>query len=116
MIVLQDDWGESGTSAKLVDLPAIAFRGPAHWRRSEMHHGLALSGNFGTGFATRVSFAVKGLGDDGGAANIAELQNLDFEVSAFRSNLKHVADMNFTRRFRWLLIGLDSSKFAGARP
>lgn len=106
---------ESSASAKPVYLSSIAFRRPAHGRGREMHHGLALSGNFGAGLATRVSFAVQGLGDDGRATNVAELQNFDFEVSTFRSDLKHVADMNFTRRFRWLLIGLDSSKFAGPR-
>src|ERR1700745_2542347 len=65
-------------SAKLIDLPAIALRGTAHGRGREMHHGFALVGNFGAGFATGVGFTVKRLGDGGGTADIAELKDLNF--------------------------------------
>lgn len=102
-------------SPKLVDLPAIPLRGAAKGRRREVHHGPALFGNFSAGCATGVGFPVEGLGNDGGATNVAELQNLDFEFGALGFDLKHVPHVDFACRLRRLLVGLDASEFASTR-
>jgi hypothetical protein len=72
-------------------------------------HGFALGGGFLAKFAAGIGLAIQSLGDGGWAAHIAEQEHLDLEVSAVISNLQHVTDVNFTRCFRGLTIGLNPS-------
>ena len=80
-----------------------------------MHHGFALGSDTLAGFDAGAGFLVEGMGDRGGAASVAELQDLDLELSAFGANSQHVTDANVAGGFYRLSPGFNSSQFASVR-
>src|SRR5580704_11695943 len=106
---------KSGASAKLVDLPAVTLGGAAHRRGREMHRGFPFFRHFASGFSAGFGFPIERLRNSGGSTNVTQLEDFHLEVSAFGSDLKHIADVNFPRRLGRLLVGLDASEFASPR-
>jgi hypothetical protein len=104
----------SAAAAELDDVAAVAFGGAAGGEHFEFAHGFAFGGDFLSEFAAGVGFSIKGLGDGGGAAKVAEEKNFDFEVAAVVGNAKHVSDVDFSGGFGGLVVGLNAAEFAGS--
>ena len=74
---------QSGPAAtELDDSAAVTFVGASGGELLPLPGSLAFGGCFQARFAAGVSFAVEGLRDWGGAADIAEEQDFDLEVAA----------------------------------
>lgn len=80
--------------SKMMDLAPIAFRGTSCRGGSEVQAGLALLGEFEARFAARLGFAVQLLGDRGRSTEIAQTENVDFEVASFGFDGEPIADAN----------------------
>jgi hypothetical protein len=97
-----------------VDEAAVAFVGA--FGGCSVGHGaeeFALFGGFAARFFAGFGFAVEGLGDGGGAALLAEGEDLDLEVAAFVFDAEHVADADFASGFDRLLVRENALQFAG---
>ena len=104
----------SGAAAELVEPAAVAFGGAGLRGWGEVHKGFAFFGYFLSCFATGFGFLVEGLRDGGWAAEIAEGENVDFEIAAFSADLQAVSDVDFAAGFHSLMGRLDAVEFAGA--
>ena len=82
-------------------------------QRRVLLHGLALFGEFEARFAAGIRLAVERLGNGGGAAHLAEFQNLDLEQAAFIFNLQHVAGVDIARWLGAHAAGEDAADVAG---
>jgi len=104
----------SSASAELAESAAVALGGASCGGGGEVHEGLAFFGGLATGFAAGVGFLVERLGDGGGAAEVAEGEDVDFELAAFGADLEAIADADVAAGFDRLVVGLDAVEFAGA--
>lgn len=92
-----------------MDFAAVAFRRTLRWRGREVHHGLSFFGSFAASFFALVGFAVERLRYWRGAADVAQQQDFDLEVSAFGTDLQRFSDSDFTGRLGRLMIRFDST-------
>src|SRR5580700_3373233 len=104
----------SSASAELVEFAAVAFGRAGCGGGSEMHHGFSFLGGLAASFTAGVGFAVERLRDGGGSAEVAEGEDVDFELAAFGADLEAIADVNVAAGFDRLVVGLDAVEFAGA--
>jgi len=103
-------------AAEAVDEAAVAFVralvgsgcGPGHGAEK-----FALFGGFAAGFFAFFGFAVEGLGDGGGAALLAEGEDLDVELAAFVFDVEHVADVDLAGGLGGGVVGGDAVQVAG---
>jgi hypothetical protein len=101
--------------AELDDTATVALVGTARGELFPLAGGFALGSHFEALLTARVGFAVEGLRDGRGAANVAKFQNFDFEVAAFVSDAEHVSDANIAGGLGGdLSVRLDSAELAGA--
>ena len=73
----------------------------------------ALFGGLAAGLFALFGLAVEGLGDGGGAALLAEGEDLDVELAAFVFDVEHVADADFAGRLGGLVVRGDAVEVAG---
>ena len=104
----------SSASAELAESAAVALGGASCGGWGEVHEGSAFLGGLATGFTAGVGFAVKSLRDGGGATQVAEGEDVDFELAAFGADLEAIADVDVAAGFDRLVVGLDAVEFAGA--
>ena len=107
-------YGQSVATPEADDFTAIAFGRTTGWELFPLAGNLALSGDLQAEFAARVGFAVERLGDGGRAANLAEGEDLDFEVASIVGNAEHVADADFPCGLAGLAVGENAAEIAGA--
>lgn len=103
-----------GASAELDDVAAVAFGGAASREDFEVAGGAAFSGDFFAQGAAGLGFAVKSLGEGGGAASFTEGEDFNVEVAAVVGDVKLVANVDFAGGLGGLAVGLDASQIAGA--
>ena len=97
-----------------MDETAVAFGWAFGWRA--VSHGaeeLAFFGSFSASLFALLSFAVEGLGDGGGAALLAEGEDLDVELAAFVFDVQQIADADLTSRLGRLAVREDALELAG---
>ena len=100
-------------AAELDDVAAVAFRRAVGGDRSELLHGLALGGELEARFFAGFGFSVEGLGDGGGAAHLAEGENLDVEFAALIADVEHVVDADVAGWLGLDFVGVDAAEIAG---
>jgi hypothetical protein len=108
--------GFSAVAAEAVNETAVAFVGALVGSGCGPGHGaeeLALFGGLAAGFFARFGFAVEGLGDGGGAALLAEHEDLDFKLAAFVFDVEHVADADLAGGLGGLVVREDAVQVAG---
>ena len=98
-----------------MDQAAVALGGTAGGSGGEVEAGSALLGEFLARCAAGFGFGVELLGDGGGSAQIAERDDVDFEVAALGADGEAIADADLAGGTRGLMIGLDAAQFAGVR-
>jgi len=104
-----------GAGAELDDGAAVAFGGAiGGGGLEECGRGFALGGDFLAEFAAGFGFAIEGLGDRGGAADVAEGEDFDVEVSAVVGDVEHVSGVEFAGRLGGLSVDLDAAEVTGA--
>jgi hypothetical protein len=96
------------------DCSPISFRRACAWCGVKVHHRLALGGELGAQFTAGAGFSVQRLRDRCWPARVAQLKHFDFEVSAFGSDLQHVANVNIASRLDRLPLALNPAEFACA--
>ena len=83
-------------------------RGPGHWADE-----FAFFCGFAAGLFAFVGLAIESLRDGGGAALLAEGEDLDVELAGFVFDVEHVADAHLASRFSGLAVGEDALELAG---
>ena len=111
-------WGirasvSSPSTTKLNDAAAVALGRPVLGQRRELLHGLALFSQFEAGFTAGVCFAIVGLRNGGGAAQLTEFQNFNLEQATLIFNLQHVADVDLACGLGAQSVGEDAADVAG---
>jgi hypothetical protein len=101
------------SAAELVDLAAVALGGAAFGDGSEFEHLFAFFGGFGAEYAALGGLAVEGLGDGGGASDLAEDEDFDVEDAGVAGDLEHVAEADVAGGFGAVGVGLDAADVAG---
>ena len=97
-----------------MDETAVAFGWAFGWR--VVSHGaeeLSFFGSFSASLFAFFSFAIEGLGDGGGAALLAEGEDLDVELAAFVFDVQQITDADLTSRLGGLAVGEDALELAG---
>jgi len=82
----------SELAAEAVDPAAVAFRWAASGSRREVQAGFTFLGELAASFLAGFCLAIKLLRSSSRSADIAQAQNLDFEVAPFGLDRQHVAD------------------------
>ena len=89
---------------KLNNPPPIALGGPPSRSGCELRQSFSFGSDLQTQFATDLSFAIERLRYRSRATNVAQQQNLHFEVAAFVGDLQHVANANLASGLGGLLV------------
>jgi hypothetical protein len=101
-------------AAEAVDETAVALGRAFRWcSEVERAEEFALFGDFAAELFAGFCLAVESLGDDRGAALMAEKENLDVELAAFVFNVEHIADADLAGGLRGLVVGGDAIHVAG---
>ncbi len=104
----------SASPPELDDLPAIAFRRSAGRQLFKLPHRFTLRCHLQTQLAAGLGLAVEGLCNRGGAAHIAEKQDLHLEVATVVGHAQHVANPDLARGFGRLPVELNPAEFTSA--
>jgi hypothetical protein len=108
--------GFSAVAAEAVDEAAVALRGAFARGGCGPGHGaeeFAFLGGLAAEFFALFGLAVEGLGDGGGAALLAEGEDLDVEFAAFVFDVEHVADVDLAGGLGGLAVREDAVELAG---
>ena len=105
----------SAVAAEAVDEAAISFVGALGGRGGpgDGAEELALLRGFAPSFFAGFGFSVEGLGDGGGAALLAEGEDLDVKLAAFVFDVEHVADVDLAGGLGGVVVGGDAVQVAG---
>jgi hypothetical protein len=90
----------------------VALGGAACGDGRELLHGLSLGGQLEARFLAGFGFGVESLGDGGGAAHLAEGEDLDVEFAAFIADVEHVSDADFAGGLGLDFVGVDAAEVA----
>ena len=101
-------------AAEAVDKASVAFGRAFGWRGEvERAEEFAFFGGLAASLFAGLGLAVEGLGDGGGAALLAEGEDLDVKLAAFVFNVEHVADADLAGWLGRLIVGEDAIELAG---
>jgi hypothetical protein len=100
-------------AAELDDTSSITLAGPAFGQRHVLLHRFALFGGFLTGLFAGLGFSIKGLGDARRPAYFAQRLYLHFVFATFITDLEHIANVDFARRFGFKVAGANAAEIAG---
>lgn len=100
-------------ASETVDHTTVALGGAAFPAGVHLRHGFALLGCFGAGGAAGIGFREQGLGDGGGAAEFAELEDGYGEFADFVFDDEGITDADFAGGFGGVAIGGDAVQITG---
>jgi len=98
---------------QLVEFAAVAFGRAAFAGEHGRKPKAVVLTRLGTRRGGRGRFGVECLSNRGGAAEVAESEDLDFKFAAFRFNAEHDAGDDVARGFDVLAVVLDAAEVAG---
>jgi hypothetical protein len=107
--------GHSGPAAETREFPAIAFGRPAFPERFELGECFTLLCQFQAQFTAGVCFTVECLSHGGGSADLAQLQDINFEVTSVVFDVEAVPYVDLAGRFARLAVRLNPAQFTSSR-